>query len=105
MSDEDDNEKTQIFLRPAGEATPAPPTASAPAHEVVIKPARKAADKTRTAVDFDVTASGATGEVASARPRATGDAAAPQANSSRGIVIGVGVAVIAAVVAAVVLLR
>ncbi|MGE0483993.1 MAG: hypothetical protein AB7Q81_07625 [Gammaproteobacteria bacterium] len=97
MADEDDHEKTQIFLRPANSAAPAAPKPEEKAHEVVIKPARKAGDETRTAVDFDVTASGR------AQPPAA--QSAPPKKSSGGLMTAVAVVAIVAVVAAVMLLR
>lgn len=79
--DEDDNdhEKTQIWL-PGGALPPKPRNPSAVEHEMLLKPARKAAAET-TAVDFDIT-TGTGAESPKAAPRqrtATGRTAAPAA--------------------------
>ena len=102
MADEDDHEKTQIFLRPGNSAAAAPPKPEEKAHEVVLKPARKAADTTQTAVDFDITGEHhATG--AATKPAAK-PAVAPSKSSALGLIVGAVAAVIVAV-AAFVLLR
>ena len=66
--DEDDNdhEKTQIWL-PGGAAPPKPRKPSAVEHEMLLKPAKKAAVDS-TAVDFDIT-TGTGAASATPRPR------------------------------------
>ena len=103
--DEDDNdhEKTQIWL-PGGALPPKPRNPSAVEHEMLLKPARKAAADT-AAVDFDIT-TGA--ESPKARPReqtATGRKAAPAApvrsapeKSSTGLVATIALIVLVVVV-------
>lgn len=118
MSEENDSEKTQIFLRPAGSAAPTPPRPAAPEREVLLKPPKPPAVDT-TNLDFDITGSGEASEHAAAsapaaqaspaapaaRPQAQAAApAAPAKSSSAGLVIGMLV-VVAVAVAVYVFLR
>lgn len=97
--DEDDNdhEKTQIWL-PGGEL-PKPKRPAAAEHEVLLKPARKPSAE-QTKVDFDIT-TGSAASTPSAAPEGktvTGKAAPPVPPPQKKSALGWTAAVVAALV-------